>query len=54
MRSAVVADERLGVGLRQPASLLAALDSGAKRNAVKRSGFERLFQARQARLGMAS
>jgi hypothetical protein len=30
------------------------LDSGAKRNALKRSGFERLFQARQARLGMAS
>jgi len=30
------------------------LDSGAKRNAVKRSGFERPFQARQARLGMAS
>ena|SRR5271165_2481610 len=32
----------------------APLDSGAKRNAVKRSGFERPFQARQARLGMAS
>src|SRR5271165_2671388 len=32
----------------------ALLDSGAKRNAVKRSGFERPFQARQARLGMAS
>ena len=30
------------------------LDSGAKRNGVKRSGFERPFQARQARLGMAS
>jgi hypothetical protein len=30
------------------------LDSGAKRNAVKRSGFERPFQARQVRLGMAS
>ena len=30
------------------------LDSGAKRNAVKRSGFERPFQARQSRLGMAS
>ena len=30
------------------------LDSGAKRNELKRSGFERLFQARQARLGMAS
>ena len=28
------------------------LDSGAKRNGVKRSGFERLFQARQSRLGM--
>ncbi len=28
------------------------LDSGAKRNAVKRSGFERPFQARQSRLGM--
>jgi hypothetical protein len=32
----------------------ARLDSGAKRNAVKRSGFERPFQARQSRLGMAS
>jgi transposase len=31
-----------------------ALDSGAKRNALKRSGFERPFQARQSRLGMAS
>jgi hypothetical protein len=31
-----------------------ALDSGAKRNAVKRSGFEHPFQARQARLEMAS
>ena len=31
-----------------------SLDSGAKRNEVKRSGFERPFQARQARLGMAS
>jgi len=30
------------------------LDSRAKRNALKRSGFERLFQARQSRLGMAS
>ena len=30
------------------------LDSGAKRNALKRSGFERLFQARQSRLGRAS
>ena len=30
------------------------LNSGAKRNAVKRSGFERPFQARQVRLGMAS
>jgi hypothetical protein len=30
------------------------LDSGAKRNEVKRSGFGRPFQARQARLGMAS
>jgi hypothetical protein len=30
------------------------LDSGAKRNALKRSGFERPFQARQSRLGMAS
>jgi hypothetical protein len=30
------------------------LDSGAKRNALKRSGFERLFQARQSRLGKAS
>jgi hypothetical protein len=28
------------------------LDSGAKRNALKRSGFERPFQARQSRLGM--
>ena len=31
-----------------------ALDSGAKRNEVMRSGFEHPFQARQARLGMAS
>jgi citrate synthase len=31
-----------------------SLDSGAKRNALKRSGFERPFQARQSRLGMAS
>src|SRR5215831_14469672 len=30
------------------------LDSGAKRNALKKSGFERPFQARQSRLGMAS
>ena len=30
------------------------LNSGAKRNALKRSGFERPFQARQSRLGMAS
>jgi hypothetical protein len=30
------------------------LDSGAKCNALKRSGFERRFQARQSRLGMAS
>jgi hypothetical protein len=32
----------------------AGLDSGAKRNAVKKNGFERLFLARQSRLGMAS
>jgi hypothetical protein len=31
-----------------------SLDSGAKRNALKRSGFEHPFQARQVRLGMAS
>jgi hypothetical protein len=31
-----------------------SLDSGAKRNALKKSGFERPFQARQSRLGMAS
>jgi hypothetical protein len=31
-----------------------SLDSGAKRNVLKRSGFERPFQARQSRLGMAS
>jgi hypothetical protein len=30
------------------------LDSGAKRNALKRSGVERPFQARQSRLGRAS
>ena len=30
------------------------LDSVAKRNAFKRSGFERPFQAQQSRLGMAS
>jgi adenylate cyclase len=33
---------------------LSLLDSGAKRNALKKSGFERPFQARQSRLGMAS
>jgi hypothetical protein len=32
----------------------AGLDSGAKRNVLKRSGFECPFQARQSRLGMAS
>ena len=32
----------------------AILDSGAKRNGFKRSGFERPFQARQSRLGRAS
>ena len=32
----------------------AGLDSGAKRNGFKRSGFERPFQARQSRLGRAS
>jgi cold shock CspA family protein len=32
----------------------AFLDSGAKRKVLKRSGFERPFQARQSRLGMAS
>ena len=37
-----------------PTRLMAGLDSGAKRNAVKRSGFEHPFQARQVRLGMAS
>ena len=31
-----------------------SLDSGAKRNVLKRSGFERPFQARQSRLGRAS
>ena len=30
------------------------LDSGAKRNEVKRSGFAHPFQVRQARLGKAS
>jgi quercetin 2,3-dioxygenase len=30
------------------------LDSGAKRNGLKRSGFERPFQVRQSRLGRAS
>src|SRR5215831_3827545 len=34
--------------------VMLALDSGAKRNALKKSGFERPFQARQSRLGMAS
>jgi deoxyribodipyrimidine photo-lyase len=38
-------------GMRQ---LWRTLDSGAKRNGVKRSGFECPFQARQSRLGMAS
>jgi hypothetical protein len=33
---------------------LSSQDSGAKRNALKRSGFERPFQARQSRLGRAS
>ena len=32
----------------------AFLDSGAKRNTLKKSGFEHPFQARQSRLGMAS
>jgi hypothetical protein len=36
------------------ADMLLGLDSGAKRNALKKSGFGRLFQARQSRLGMAS
>jgi hypothetical protein len=31
-----------------------SLDSGAKRNGLKRSGFERPFQVRQSRLGRAS
>ncbi len=35
-------------------TFMGILDSGAKRNALKRSGFERLFQARQSRLGRAS
>jgi hypothetical protein len=35
-------------------ALQEVLDSGAKRNVLKRSGFERPFQARQSRLGMAS
>ena len=43
--------DRLGVDIVENCEVL---DSGAKRNAVKRSGFERLFQARQVRLGMAS
>ena len=41
-------------GLRAVQMEKQTLDSGAKRNAVKRSGFGRPFQARQARLGMAS
>jgi len=36
----------------EPAAI-EALDSGAKRNEVKRSGFGRPFQARQARLRKA-
>jgi hypothetical protein len=35
-------------------TLSGSLDSGAKRNVLKRSGFECPFQARQSRLGMAS
>jgi type IV secretory pathway TrbD component len=42
----------VGLGLRL--WIVGALDSGAKRNVLKRSGFERPFQARQSRLGMAS
>ena len=36
------------------ASARRSLDSGAKRNGVKRSGFAHPFQARQAELGEAS
>jgi hypothetical protein len=43
-----------GARLDPMASALATLDSGAKRNEVKRSGFEHLFRVRQARLGTAS
>src|ERR1700722_2369623 len=42
------------VGLRYYRRGIGSLDSGAKRNALKRSGFERPFQARQSRLGRAS
>ena len=46
---------RITVGeiVRTAMSLSTALDSGAKRNEVKRSGFEHPFQARQTRLGTA-
>ena len=45
---------RLGEKEYRAPSVTPGLDSGAKRNGVKRSGFERPFQARQVRLGMAS
>ena len=38
----------------RPRRATRSLDSGAKRNGFKRSGFERPFQARQSRLGRAS
>jgi tetratricopeptide (TPR) repeat protein len=47
-------DDDLAFRFGQDPGIAAILDSGAKRNALKRSGFERPFQARQARLGMAS
>jgi hypothetical protein len=44
----------LGMGSAFQDLLAQGLDSGAKRNVLKRSGFECPFQARQSRLGMAS
>ena len=49
LRHAALHRRSVAHGPRRP-----GLDSGAKRNALKRSGFERPFQARQSRLGMAS
>ena len=41
-------------GLAEADGIVSPLDSGAKRNGVKRSGFAHPFRARQAELGEAS